>query len=1245
MKQIIVVLVMWSCYWVNAQEHTGRVQFQWIDGEMVSDVQPPVQFKDLSFWDDVSQLPVKKVDILLPGYIHPDSVDIKLSFETTLITDSLQLAFLTNIDKDFFTLLTKNTVNIRGEYFLQLVFQPIIFDELEQHFYRLEQITYETTIPKVSENQLQLKGLKKEASASVLASGKWVKIKVNESGVHKIPYSLLSSWGFTNPSNVNVFGNGGNMLPLTNGVFEYEDLEENAILHDNNAIYFYAQGPVGWHYNSTQKFFDHQLHNFSDVAYYFLSEDNGEGKRVQLSELVSSTFTNETDEFDSYQFHELENQNLLKSGRKWYGLRFDPQQARTYSFEFKNRVKEKDVRIKTNVIARSNVSSSFETQVNDKNVQTINVPAVDYNNYVGAFANEGLSIGSFSSNDDLVSVNLRYKSEAGSASGWLNYITLNAKEKIVVNDQLSFRNADFVGDAMSTRYYLSGVSSSMELWDVTRHTAAAKINIENYNGKSGFTYHSEDLREFVAFDKAGNLPQPGFEESVINQNLRGMTVPDMLIVVHPLFESEARRLAAIHARHSGLQCEVVSTYQVYNEFSSGSPDVSAIRDLARHLYKQGGKFKYLLLFGDGSYDNKTYDDKNTNFILTYQSDNSINVQYSYVSDDFFGCLDDGEGANILYNGLDIGIGRFPVSTMEQAKTMVDKVETYLFNSEPGPWKTKVTFVGDDGDSNLHMTQADTLSRRVFASFPAFNQQKIYFDAYTKVTTSTGDRYPEVNEEVNKTIEQGTLIFNYTGHGSERQLAHENILDIPAIKKFTNINRLSVFMTATCEFSRYDDYHDTSAGEWVVLSPLGGGVAMFTTTRIAWSNSNLAINKSFYKYIFEKDENEEKLRLGEVMMSTKNELINSNNRLNFTLLGDPALQLAYPSGDIVTHSINGNVDSTHTEVLNALTIATIEGEITQAEVNEPLVSMQVFDKPITVKTLGNKGAVPFEYQVYQSRIYSGQQEASGEFFQSSFVVPKDIRYNVGAGRISYYSTDANGAEAFGADNSVLIGGVSDNPPNDTEGPEIAVWLNDSTFVSGGLTGSQPVLLARLYDENGINASGVGIGHDITLVIDDNRSLPVNLNSYYEADKNSFTSGTITYQLRPLDEGMHKLELKAWDNLNNSSVTNLDFEVYIGKKLNISNASVYPNPLEVGGTMYLEFEHDAPNMILDVTCSLYSISGRLIDRFETQQPASGTSVKPIEWRPRQLQKGLYVLQCEIRSPENQVGKFSKKILVIR
>lgn len=1233
-----------------AQNHEIEQDFTWLSSIEIDNYEErPLQFKEYTGWNEASQLPHYSVQIPINTVFDVDSIDLSYTTKSSPISNKNETDYLFLHRKKDTPLLRKQVITINKENYLKITLTPIEYDSFSNQYNKINHVKINIHVPNTPIGST-LKSKQAIRTQSILANGKWVKIKILESGIHKIPYSLLTAWGFSTPSKVNVFGNGGNMLPKANNAPRLDDLSENAIMHFNDAIYFYAQGATSWTYNSERAMFVHRLHDYTDESFYFLSEDNGIGKRVELSTKTSPTFTNETDQFDSYQFHEFNNQNLLKSGCEWYGLRFDAGQERDYSFEFKNLVTNKPVKILTDIIGRSNTENYFFTYINNSTVenQKITVAPVDYKTYTKNFANEGSALSEFLSNSGLITVKMRYSATGSASSGWMNYICLNAKEKLILNDQLSFRNIETTGPGLSTRFNIKNATSNSRLWDVSNHTTPKSINIESFNSKKGFTYQTDELHEFVAFNTNASLPQPEFESSLSNQNLHDASVPDMLIISHPLFKDEAQRLAQIHSDHSGLECLIVEPEQIYNEFSSGSPDISGIRDFVRHLYLKNDRLKYLLLFGDGSYDNKTYDDKNTNFILTYQSENSLNISETYTSDDFFGCLDNNEGNDILNNGLDIGIGRLPVSSLEHAQTVVDKIDNYLNKREAGTWKTNITFVADDNqnnENNIHIRDADALSKMVYEQHPDFDHNKIYLDAYPKVITSTGGRYPEVNKAIKEQLENGTLIFNYTGHGNEKTLADEQILTIDAIQQLSNKNKLPIFVTATCEFSRYDEYHVITAGEWVLLSPNGGGVGLFTTTRIAWSSYNSEINKSFYRYIFNKSEAGDKLRLGDVIKATKNNTSNTVNKLNFTLLGDPAITLQYPNNTVLTTHVNGEENEALRKPLNAGKLAEVKGEVQPSNANSQTLHIKVFDKPIKVKTRGNGGYTPFEYELYANRIFEGTVDVSNNHFLTNFMVPSDVRLNVDRGRISYYAFDNEGNEAFGADNSVLIGGVSDEASEDKQGPDIKLWLNSSSFVDGDIAGSQPILMAQLEDESGINIGGIGIGHDISLVIDGDRSSPINLNSYYLSDKNTFKSGTLQYQLPQLETGKHTLEVKAWDNLNNSSTRSIQFRVHLDGTLEITNIHVYPNPIEPNETVKIYFEHDAPNLLLEITGSIYNISGRLIERFEITQPAIGTSITPIEWSPNALRKGVYIIHCEIRSSENQIGKFSKKILIIK
>lgn len=1229
---------------IPAQEFTYNLNFTW--SKYSSDINP-FNFEESNGFND-EELPVYLIQIPIEGVVNIDSVQTNNSIDETLIEDKKEIDFLQGKTHE---LISKRIVTIRKKNFVEIEITPLTHNIPTHTYNKVNSIQLSINIPTRKQAAVLKTQQATSSNNSVLANGKWVKIKISETGVQKISYSQLSSWGFSDPSKVNVFGNGGNMLPKLNSAVRASDLIENAILHKNNAIYFYAQGAIKWEYNHEEDMFLHSLHHFTDDAFYFLSDENGTNKRISPSTKTSDTYNHETNEYDSYQFHEFENQNLLKSGSKWYGDRFDIDQTHRYSFTFDNLVSSQELRIRTCAIGRSSKANEYKTYINGSSdpLQTINIAPVTYNSYVSSFASAGYNTASFYSNTNTIDIAITYSAINSGSSGWMDFISINAKEKLTFNDQLSFRNKDVSSTGETCQFYIDNTNSNSILWDVSEHTNPQSIALNTYGGKVGFTYSTDELNEFVVFDENATLLQPEFEGTVENQNLRASPVPDMLIIAHPYFSDEAERLAQIHQNNSGLECLVVEPEQIYNEFSSGSPDVTAYRDFVRHLYLQGDKLKYLLLFGDGSYDNKNYSEENTNLLLTYQSENSLGISKTYTADDFFGCLDEHEGDDIFYNKLDIGIGRIPASTPEHAKSVVDKIDRYLNNSDAGTWKTDITFVADDnssGENNIHISDAEEISVQVYNNYPSFNHHKIYLDDYVKENTSTGGKYPDVNKAIKEKLEGGTLIFNYTGHGNEKTLAHEQILTTDDILQLTNKSKLPVFVTATCEFSRFDEYKLISAGEWVLLSPNGGGIALFTTTRIAWSNYNSEINKNFYKHVFDHDENNQQLCLGDIIMKTKNSTSNSVNKINFHLLGDPAIKLQYPANEILTHSINDEIEVEQRESLTARSIATVEGKIIGSEnSSNQHLTIKVFDKPTKKTTRGNGGFTPFEYEVYQNRIFEGEMDVSENHFLSTFMVPNDIQLNIGEGRISYYSYDDEGNEAFGADNSVLIGGMSEDANDDTVGPEITTWLNDPSFKDGDITGSQPILYANFSDISGINISGVGIGHDITMIIDDMRSSPINLNHYYTADKNTYKSGKLQVQLPKLDPGKHTVELKAWDNLNNSSVAILSFEVNLDGALKITNTELYPNPVANSEIIKIAFEHDAPNTLFDITCRIYSMDGSLIYQAEQTHPATGNRVEPLEITIRNMDKGLYIFHCEIRSSENQIGKFSKKILVIR
>nr|WP_319397304.1 type IX secretion system sortase PorU [uncultured Carboxylicivirga sp.] len=1247
---ILVIFSIWFSVGLRAQTISETKVIQW---NRCDESNPLLSFSNQS-GVTTEELPLLMVRYPLPSNnLTLQDIKVKLNVLEQNATNAVETALIKKMDVNAITYSETHIVTIRKKNYLEIQMVPIVFNEDLKVYNKINCIQIQVDTIKTSySTALTTINNSSVAEHSVLSSGRWIKIGITESGIHKIPYSLLSSWGFSDGANVKVFGNGGNMLPKSNGMSRIDDLAENAVMHANNAIYFYAQGPTEWTYNTQRDMFVQQINDYSDEAYYFLTEDVGEGREVQVSTDAYDTYNVETNEYDSYDYYEAEMYNIIKSGRTWYGDRIEVGTPVDFEFNFPNLVKDQPVKLLTNVIGRSSSVSYMNIFVNgsEQALHSISIPSVTYGTTTGNAAQKGIADASFYSNSNTIQVGLEYRSNSGGAYSYLNYLCINAKESLILNDELAFRNKDVIGNSNVVRYYIDNTNNNSILWNITNHTSPVSINLEDYGNKRGFTAEARYLKEYIVFNPSANFPQPTFLEEVSNQDLHGATVPEMLIVANPIFKDQAERLAALHLEHSGLQCLVVEPELVYNEFSSGQPDVCALRDYARFLYEKQDGFKYLLLFGNGSYDNRSIDSDNTNFILTYQSENSINFSNSYVSDDFYGFLDLNEGENIQTNKLDIGIGRFPVNNTMEAKAVVDKIENYLFGSDYSNWKGTLTFVGDDGDSNLHMWQADSLTRMVNTSNPEFDINKIYLDAYVKETNTAGDRYPDAHDAIMDAIGNGTLIFNYTGHGSENQLAHENILNRTDIQGLTNANKLPLFVTATCEFSRFDDktLRDGSAGEAVLISPNGGGIGLLTTTRVAWSNSNFSLNKTLYENIFQQGEYGEIPRLGDIICKTKNAISNTINKLNFTLLGDPALQLAYPSNNILIEKLNGETNPEKQDTLKALDLVNIEGLVDGEQTDifkSGTVNVRVFDKPVTATTQGNTGNVPFGYEVFESRIFNGDVDVKDGRFTVSFMVPKDIKYNVDNGRVSFYGSDTDLNEAFGASNTIKVGSMTNNPPDDNEGPEIVAWLNDESFENGDITGSSPILEANFFDESGINASGVGIGHDITLTIDDNRANSIILNDYYSSVNNTYKKGSLSYQLPALEKGDHVLQLKAWDNVNNSSTIELSFKVEISGELKISNSMLYPNPIRSSETVFISFEHDSPNSTLNTTLRLYDLSGRRIDEVSQQVPSVGIAVTAFQYQiPSVVRRGMYILKSDFSTNEGQQGSFSKKILVI-
>lgn len=1097
---------------------------------------------------------------------------------------------------------------------------------------------------------------------SVLATGNWYKIKSAASGVHRITYNDLEQMGINagniNPRNIRLYGHGGGMLPEENDAFYHVDLvempvlvsgENNGQFNQGDQILFYGRGPVTWDYNATSGYFEHNNHHYEDFTYYFLTTDLGPGKRMQAAEIPQGPVDQTLTDFLDYQVYEQDLVNLINMGRTWYGEVFDFNLKQDFEFNFSHVLSSKPGHINVSIASRNFNPANFQVSVNGELKATIPTGTVSPTGY--GFAVRGQTNFVFNPSSANITVSLQYNRSANTSRGWLDYIGINVWRSLQFNGpQMHFRNPGSTGIQIINEYRLSQAGQDVNIWDISNPVDVKRVNTNLSGNTLSWKSAGDQLREYLAFDGSSYHPVT-FVEQVQNQNLHALRDIDYLIIAHPDFRDQAERLADTHRSHQNMTVYVTEPQYIYNEFSSGGQDISAIRNFVRMLYEQstpGKQIQYLLLFGGASFDYKDRINGNTNFVPTWQSDNSLHIVTSIATDDFYGYLDDGEGGDDA-NFLDIGIGRFPVNTPLQARQAVDKVESYLRKDEKtmGPWRNIVTFVADDGDSNIHLNDAENVSGLIQDSRPVMNIDKIYLDAYPQIATPGGQKAPEVNQAINRRMERGTLVMNYSGHGGEVGWAEERILEIADIQSWRNMDMLPVFITATCEFSRFDDPERTSAGEMVFLNHRGGAIAMFTTARATYASANRVLNRAVFNNNMFHKQNGSYPRFGDVIRIAK-EKGTSNDR-KFVLLGDPALQLAYPTERVVTTHINGVETGMRSDTLKALDYVTIAGKVTDDQGNllndfNGVVYPTVYDKLSEVNTHGDENGSPTSFLLRKSIIYQGLASVTNGRFEFSFMMPKDIAYNYGPGRISYYATNYE-IDGHGHYENFLVGGFNEHATTDINGPEIRLFMNDTTFRSGDITDERPSMLAFVSDESGINTTGAGIGHDIVATISGETNLSAIVNDFYRADLDKSTSGTISYPFAGLNDGEHTLSLKVWDVFNNSNEASIAFVVASSGQMAIDNLLNYPNPFR--DHTHFVFDHNQAGRDIDVEIQIFDINGTHVHTIKETITSDGYRSRPIRWNGVSnsgyaLSNGLYVYRLLVTNENGEKNELRSKLI---
>lgn len=1109
------------------------------------------------------------------------------------------------------------------------------------------------------------------ASQSVLATGNWYKLGILQDGMYKIDLAQLSSLGISGSSissnTVRLYSRQGFLIPEANQAPRPDDLTELAIeivdggdgvLNGQDYILFYGQSPHKWLKDSLNQRFNHLKNPYGDTTFVYLTL-GGQGRRVETAANANPTVNVST--YWERHFYENDQTNFLNSGRQWFGESFSTvagQTSRNFTVNLPNLLANNNAFITSSMAARSVGSApAFTVQINGQTRQQINLAAIS-GGFLDAFATSTTQTNTFAVPGTNLSLSYAFQAGNSNAQGWLNWFEIQGPASLQMGSatQLSFRDWSSVGANAIAGFTLNGANATTQVWEITDPFQPVRMNSTVNGTQLRFNRDASRLREYIAFQPTGLLT-PVALGRINNQNLHNISAADYLIITHPSLLAEANRLAAFHREKYRYRMHVVQTDQLYHEFGGGMADPAAIRDFVKMYYDQlpTDRPKYLLLFGAGSFDYKNRIPNNINLVPVYQSANALDPLISHVSDDFFGLLDDADDVALTSppSLLDIGIGRIPAHNIAEAKMMVDKIIRYHSASALGDWRTNLVFVADDRDGNLHLNDAESMTTISNNTNPIFQPKKIYLDAFPQVSGSSGSRYPAVNDAIVNQLFNGALYYNYTGHGSYQRLAEEAVFSQDEVRRLRNADKLPLFLTATCDFAPHDDPTKSSLGDQVLMGNENGAIALMTTTRVVFAYSNRIMNENYLRIALKPDANGIYPTLGDAVRIAKNQTYQGfgdvlNNR-KFTLLGDPAMRLGFPQYQIRLTKLNGN-SLTNNDTLKALERYTFEGEIVNAsgqiinDFNGQLTPV-VYDKAQEVKTRGNDPASPVtSFLAQTSVLFKGNSTVTNGKFQFSFVVPKDISYQSGKGRISLYAQN-NLTDAAGVNTDLFIGGTAAAVNPDNVGPTIRAWLNDTLFRSGGLTNNSPVLLLDLFDQSGINTSGTGIGHDMVLVIDGDEKNSIVLNGFYTAAPNSFQRGFVRFPMPVLSEGKHSLRIKAWDVVNNSS--EITITCWVGKsgQLQLAKVMNFPNPFRY--TTTFSFEHNRPERDLQVQIAVYNTQGRLVKQMNQQVRSAGTRSVQIQWngtddQGKKLGSGTYFYRIIVQENDEQAGTTGQLIL---
>lgn len=1104
------------------------------------------------------------------------------------------------------------------------------------------------------------------AENSRMSTGRWAKISITDDGIYLLSNSTLRKMGFSDPSKVHIYGYGGRQLPdiLAKKTF-VDDLPMVQSLRTDRGLIFYAEG-VTAAVERSGNYVRPQQNGYSDVGYYFVSDCEGSDREIPVE--GSGTVTSPETTFLDYIFHEKDLACVAPTGRQYGGEDFLYTPARTFNFELKDLVEDTNAWLCCSFITTANAESQIKLTANNtelpySSTDKIRATASEHGNY-----RAGVTTKTFLPDSEKLTIGINFVRSGTVSAAHLDYLAINYLRYLRLSDSsLSFT-------LRRNQASLEGATANTVVWDITSPLSIVAMNATLTESTLNWTNDYTGQRRYVAFDTTASFPEPKYVGTVANQNLHGIEVPDMVIFTPATWKSEAQRLADFHLEHDSLRVAVVDQEEVFNEFASGSHDVNAFRKMLKMLYDRSGtserQLKYALFMGRGSFDNRAISNtvKAFNYPLMplWQSEKGENDTDSYTTDDIFAFLRDNSGNNFASDYHCIAIGRMPVTSVGSAKITVDKVIKYSTEMPSGTWRNRTMLLADDQDRGIHMDQMEDVWEYMLENGgDAAIHTKLYTDAYPL----TGQGYPQAREVMFKTLDEGVAWWFYIGHANTTSLTHEDLLLLADINNMY-LRRWPIFFAATCDFLRWDG-NMVSAGEIMWGLEAGGCIAQIAANRPVYISENAYMSKALGRNMFTRDEDGNRLTIGEIYRRTKNStktteggvVLSDANKLRYVLLGDPALYPVMPQHNIVVDHINDvPLDGEEQAVMQARQSVIVEGRILDSSGNQltdfdGTIASTLYDAEYSITTRangetdddGNPLGKNVTFEQHGDRLFAGNDSVRGGHFKVHIAMPSDIANNFREASLSLVAQQNDGTlrtdHSAGVSREFYVYG-SDDSVVDTIPPVIkAIYLNHPSFVSGNHVNATPMLIAELSDNRGINMNTSGIGHQMNILLDGNRSYS-DVAEFYTPATSGLPEGTIAYQLPTLEEGPHTLRLRVWDTSDNSTSETIEFYVSPDQAPILYDVYSDANPASTEANFYLS--HDRPDAQVEVTISVFNMLGKPVWESVTTGRSDMYLTSPVTWDLHDMAghrviRGIYLYRASIREGDNVSNTRTRRIAV--